>query len=322
MRELVNLSNAACDNESLLGNAEGALGSFLREEGPEGVELLPCGPWNPALHPASLVYGVHLRYWPSWAAFFLGNGSALRREFPRPEDVRACYGADNPEAWLSLLRAHIREALAPAPEYLVFHVADAPSYGLYTRRFPYDDITVTDAAAALLNEVTDELPEGCLLLLENLWWPGLTLTDPEIAERLLRTIHHRPTGFMLDTGHLMHTEHTLSDEEEAAEYVVRVYRGLGSLGEYVKGLHLHQSLTGDFVRRMMREHGKEASPLSPEACMDYVLATDPHLPFRTSAARRIMEAVRPDYLVHEFMAVSRGDWREKLRTQRRALGFV
>ena len=73
MPELVNLSNANCDNEGLLGNSEGALDAFLREEGLDGVELLPCGPWNPALHPAKYIHGVHLRYWPSWAAFFLAQ---------------------------------------------------------------------------------------------------------------------------------------------------------------------------------------------------------------------------------------------------------
>ena len=76
MTELVNLSNAACDNEGLLGNAEGALSSFLASEGLDGIELLPCEPWDPLLHPAELVRGVHLRYWPSWAAFFLGDARA------------------------------------------------------------------------------------------------------------------------------------------------------------------------------------------------------------------------------------------------------
>ena len=318
MPELVNLSNADCDNDALLGNAESGLASFLQAEGLDGIEFLPCGPWNPSIHPAELVWGVHLRYWPSWVAFFLGDEAVLRREFPRPEDVRDYYGADRPEEWIVLLREHIREAMAPKPEYLVFHVADAPSYGLYSRRFPYDDVAVIDAAIELLNDVSDILPEDCWLLLENLWWPGLTLIDPKIAERLLRGIRHRRTGFMLDVGHLMHTDLALSNESEAAAYVVSVYQKLGSLGEAVKGLHLHQSLTGGFIRRMMREHAGESAPLSPKACMDYILTMDAHLPFQTAAARRGVEAVRPEYLVHEFMPVSREDWQEKIWTQRRA----
>lgn len=126
---------------------------------------------------------------------------------------------------------------------------------------------------------------------------------------------------MVDVGHLMHTELSLSNEEEAVDYVLDVYRRLGSLGECVKGLHLHQSLTGDYARRMMEEHPGDAGPLSPEACMEYVLTLDAHLPFRTEAARRIVEAIRPDYLVHEFMPTSRADWREKLRIQREAAGI-
>lgn len=322
MPELVNLSNANCDNEGLLGNSEGALDAFLREEGLDGVELLPCGPWNPALHPAKYVHGVHLRYWPSWVAFFLGDKAVLRREFPRAEDVRAYYGGDTPDEWIALLREHIREALAPKPEYVVFHVADAPSYGLYSRRFPYDDVAVIDAAIELLNDVSDILPEDCWLLLENLWWPGLTFIDPKIAEHLLRGIRHQRTGFMLDVGHLMHMELALLNEAEAAAYVIGVFQKLGSLGEAVKGLHLHQSLTGDFIRRMMREHAGESAPLSSEACMDYVITMDAHLPFRTDAARRIVETVRPKYLVHEFMPASCEDWKEKIRIQRTASGLI
>lgn len=318
--ELVSISNAECDNRGLLANKPGALESFLREEGLDGVELLPCGPWDPALHPAERIHGVHLRYWPSWVAFFLGDHETLAREFPRSEDVRAYYGADTREGWIALLRTHIREALAPNPQYVVFHVADAPSFGLYNRRFLYDDNQVTEAAIALLNELADVLPEDCWLLLENLWWPGLTFTEARIAEKLLRGVRHRRTGFMLDVGHLLHTEESLSDEKEAADYVLRVYRRLGSLGEFVKGIHLHQSLTGDFVRQTAERYQEASGPLSPEACMDYVLTVDAHLPFRTEAARRIVETVCPDYLVHEFMPESLDDWRQKLYIQRKSLG--
>ena len=95
---------------------------------------------------------------------------------------------------------------------------------------------------------------------------------------------------------------------------------LGSLSGAVKGLHLHQSLTGDFVRQMMREHTEKSCPLSPEVCMDYVITMDAHLPFRTDAARHIVGTVRPEYLVHKFMSLSCEDWKEKFQTLRKALG--
>ena len=53
--------------------------------------------------------------------------------------------------------------------------------------------------------------------------------------------------------------------------------------------------------------------------MEYVLQVDRHQPFQTDAARRIVDLVRPDYLVHEFIQRSRSDWEEKLQTQQSAL---
>ena len=56
--------------------------------------------------------------------------------------------------------------------------------------------------------------------------------------------------------------------------------------------------------------------------MDYVLHVDRHEPFRTEAARWILDTIQPDYFVHEFLQRSRADWESKLRTQRYALGFL
>ena len=56
--------------------------------------------------------------------------------------------------------------------------------------------------------------------------------------------------------------------------------------------------------------------------MDYVLHVDRHEPFRTEAARWILDTVQPDYLVHEFLQHSRVDLDQKMRTQRFALGYL
>ena len=103
----------------------------------------------------------------------------------------------------------------------------------------------------------DELPEDCLLLYENLWWPGLTLLNPRLADHLLSGTHHQRTGLLLDTGHLMNTSTNLATEDEAVRYVRRVVRGLGGLRTSIYGMHLHRSLSGAFVRRRMAEAERE-----------------------------------------------------------------
>ena len=53
--------------------------------------------------------------------------------------------------------------------------------------------------------------------------------------------------------------------------------------------------------------------------MDYVLKVDRHQPFRTTAARRIVDAVQPRYLVHEFVPENYEDWENKLVQQQKVL---
>ena len=157
------------------------------------------------------------------------------------------------------------------------------------------------------------------LLFENLWWPGLTFQKPQLAGALLERVSHVDTGFMLDVGHLMNTNADLASEEDGARYVKEIYRNLGELGKRIYGVHLHQSLSGSYTKRMMEEHAGEHRSLSWQEAMEYVLQVDRHQPFQTDAARRIVDLVRPDYLVHEFIQRSRSDWEEKLQAQQRAL---
>ena len=124
---------------------------------------------------------------------------------------------------------------------------------------------------------------------------------------------------MLDVGHLMNTNADLTSEEDGARYVKEIYRNLGELGKRIYGVHLHQSLSGSYTKRMMREHAGEHRSLSWQEAMEYVLQVDRHQPFQTDAARRIVDLIRPDYLVHEFIQRSRIDWEEKLQTQQEAL---
>ena len=104
--------------------------------------------------------------------------------------------------------------------------------------------------------------------------------------------------------------------------MTKIYRNLGAVGKYVYGLHLHQSLSGSYVREMMRRHAGAYDPLDWRTAMDYVMRVDRHEPFRTEAARRILDTVQPDYLVHEFLQRSRTDWEQKIHMQRCALGAL
>lgn len=322
MLTLTNLSNADCDVENVLENDTDAIPAIMREHELDGIEFMICGPWDRVMHPPQYIKGVHLLFWPCWLDFWRGNHAALMEEFGSEENIRAYYGSLHVGDWIAAWKENLRQAAECQPQYLVMHVAHNRTSEMYTRAFAATNEDVIRATIELVNEIACEIPEGCRLLFENLWWPGLTFCQPHLAAMLLEKVNYPAVGFMLDTGHLMNTNLDLRSEADGAAYVTKIYQNLGEVGKHVYGLHLHRSLSGSYVREMMHRHAGSCDPLGWQTAMDYVVRVDRHEPFRTEAARRILDAVQPDYLVHEFLQRSRTDCEQKLRTQRRALGFL
>ena len=322
MLTLTNLSNADCDVENVLENDTDAIPAIMREHELDGIEFMICGPWDRVMHPPQYIKGVHLLFWPCWLDFWRGNHAALMEEFGSEENIRAYYGSLHVGDWIAAWKENLRQAAECQPQYLVLHVAHNRTSEMYTRAFAATNEDVIRATIELVNEIACEIPEGCRLLFENLWWPGLTFCQPHLAAMLLEKVNYPAVGFMLDTGHLMNTNLDLRSEADGAAYVTKIYQNLGEVGKYVYGLHLHQSLSGSYVREMMRRHAGACDPLDWRTAMDYVMRVDRHEPFRTEAARRILDAVQPAYLVHEFLQRSRTDWERKIRTQQHALGIL
>lgn len=322
MLELVNLSNIPHEVETLLGGEKSILDDFLARHHLDGLELFLYGPRDERFFPASLVHGVHLRFWPSWVSFWRQDAAKMARDYGGDAEVIKAFGSRSVEEWVEVWRENIRSAVAAGAKYLVLHVSEAPMSELSARPFTtITDEEVIDATLELVAVLATEIPADCRLLFENLWWPGLTFRRPDLAERLVSCSTHQNCGFMLDTGHLMCTNLELTSEAEGADFVVAAYEALGSLKEKVYGIHLHQSLSGSYVRAMREAHRGERWPTEIGEIMDYIARVDWHRPFSTSAVRRIVDAVRPDYLVHEFLPASFPEWEEKVHTQRRALGW-
>ena len=322
MLTLTNLSNADCDVENLLQNSPDTLAEILHTHMLDGIEFMRCAPWDRTMFPADYIKGVHLLFWPTWVDFWCGDRAALMAEFGSEEKIRTYYGSLHVSDWIAAWKENLRRAAECQPQYLVLHVAHNRTSEMYTRAFAATDEDVIRATIELVNEIACEIPQGCKLLFENLWWPGLTFCQPHLAAMLLEQVDYPDTGFMLDTGHLMNTNLALRSEADGAAYVMKIYRDLGAVGKYVYGLHLHQSLSGSYVREMMRRNAGACDPLDWRTAMDYVMCVDRHEPFRTEAARRILDAVQPAYLVHEFLQRSRTDWERKIRTQQHALGIL
>lgn len=295
MKQLFNYYPLA-EYEAELTERYGSFGAYLTACGLDGAEVFLPTEYHKDL--ARHTVGIHLPYLPHWTAFWKGDEARLRGQFASREERRAYFsGADTREEWTERVRASIRRALCYKPEYLVWHVSEADRDEIYTRDFHYTNEDVLEATAELFYCVADIIPHDVPVLFENLWWPGLTLTDRRETEAFFRMIDRDSAGIMLDTGHLMNTNTALQSEEEAADYILRTVDSLGDLASRIRGMHLQCSLSGDYVTHALRRRPRE---LSAETEMAHIAAIDEHRPCQTDAMRRVIDHIRPSWLVHEL----------------------
>lgn len=317
MLELINFANYDT-NRAMIDNSSSGLKQLLTELGVDGIEALFCDPWDAAVLPASSIFGVHLNFWPTWLDFWRGDQQALLRQFGSKENIFACFGSTEPEQLLRSFRKDLKQAKAAAADYVVFHVSHNELDEIYTWQFRSDSLAVVDATLEVVNCLTPDIPPEMTVLFENLWWPGLTLLEPRLADRLLSRVHHSKVGIMLDTGHLMNTNQELRDEQQAIAYVLSVINNLGSLARSIRGVHLHQSLSGDYVKQ---SRCQTAPDTNLAASMAHIMRIDQHRPFSQSQAKKLLEVLQPDYLVHEFIVSSREELIRYTAQQRQALAL-
>lgn len=316
MLELVNTSNYQSDVEIIHDNPD-CLEILLNRHQLHGIEMMFNGEWNQQVHKKEWIHGVHLSYWPCWLEFWQGDEQKLWQEFGSKEKVAAYYGGLTRQEWLNGYRKDIATARQAEAKYIVFHVSHARPSELFHCNFSSSSRDVIEASIDVINELTREIPDHITLLFENLWWPGLTLRDQSLTRRLLENVNHPNVGIMLDTGHLMNTNPSLLTEKEGIDYIMKTLVELGSCAKYIKGIHLHRSLSGQYIKRT-----KKNSPQGPYSGMDimnHVMKIDEHLPFCIPDVRRIIDFIQPDYLVHEFFYDSMNDWAHKITQQQQAL---
>ena len=189
MLKLTNLSNADCDVENVLQNSADTLPTLLRTHALDGIEFMLCAPWDRVMFPPTYIKGVHLMFWPTWVDFWRGDRAALMENFGSEENIRSYYGSLNVSDWVEAWKENLRQAAECQPHYIVFHAAHNRTSEMYARRFSMSDEPVIHATIELVNAIVSEIPQGCRLLFENLWWPGLTFCEPRFAAMLLEGVN-------------------------------------------------------------------------------------------------------------------------------------
>lgn len=341
-------------------NAE-ELAAFAAQFGLDGLEVMP-GPPHPVWDflPGQ-VTGVHMRCTSDWLDFWRGDTAALNREYGSEAVWAAQFGGRTRDVLLQRAREDLDYARRVGAEYVVFHVTNIRTSDIFTYRFDYTDAEVIEAAADFINELLDGEPPSFYFLMENLWWPGLRFTDPAMTGELLSRVRYPKKGLMLDTGHLLHTNLGLQTQEEGVDYVMEMLHRHADFLCDVKGVHLHQSISGEYVKKLIgrgaelggadensawdgwladaggadedrsRDGQHECANGAPPPAdyrerfaraMEHVFAIDSHDPFTNSRVPEILELVRPEYVTLEFISSSRDAHAAKLRAQARTLGWI
>lgn len=319
MRQMINTTNYAFDVERYRDEEDAR--RFAEKFGCDGFELLPCDGGNESFFTEKTVEGVHLHYLDEWVDLWHGRLDILEREYGSLTTAREIFGGLDRNCILARFEKDLERARELHASYVVFHVSDVKVSEVLTHTCAHTDEEVIDAAAELINLLLDQKNYKFDFLMENLWWPGLTLTKPKMTQRLLEQVHYPKKGIMLDTGHLMHTNLELASQEEAIDYILEKIEEHGELVNYMKGIHLNQSLTGDYVKEMLGQ--KMIIPGTyqerVQVCYEHIFHIDRHLPFTTPYVKKLVERIQPDYLTHELITYNREEHEQKMACQCRAL---
>ena len=280
-----------------------------------GTEIIRYGEDDRQIISEDLMVGYHAAFYSDWMDFWLGDIEALDKRFGSREIWKEFYHGTTREALVRQLKEELDYAQSIHVKYVVYHVSQVDLQEVFTYDFKYTDKQVIHATAELINMVMNENDYSFELLLENLWWPGLTLTSPEMTQYLLDQIHYPPRGLLLDIGHLMSTNHDLHTTEEACAYVHKQLDSHGKLCQYIRGVHLHQSITGDYVKNTTIPEFKVDFYERYAQAYSHVLNIDTHEIMVGRGTKELIERISPEYLVYEFVSENRQEREDKLARQ-------
>ena len=259
---------------------------------------------------------------PCWYALWTGDEKGLLDEFGSLAEAEEYYGGPlTRDTLLNKFRRDLYWADRFGAEYLVFHIAESKVIESFTEDYLRTDEEICGACAEMLDALFTERPEGPLLLLENLWQPGMNLRRPEITRDMLAAVKYSNKGIMLDTGHLMNTNTAVNTQEQGLAWIHHVIDAHKSAGfdlcGAVRGMHLNASTSGALAERVKNDPPKlEGSYRDRTAKMFFhVFERDQHKPFVISGVKELVERLSPDYLTTELITLDLNDRREKNSSQ-------
>jgi hypothetical protein len=320
---MIQLTNMIAESPetSQISRDAGSVKEYVRSCGCGGIEIIYSGSGDFCNQNREIITGYHLMFYGDWLDFWNGDTAALNRKFGSEKIWREFFGGGSRDEFVRQFHADLQRADAIGVKYVVFHVSDVSDEETFTYRWEHTDEEVVDGAAELINTLLDGQNYRFEFLLENLPWPGLDFTRPEITARLLSKVNYRDKGIMLDTGHLMCTNPDIRNQDDGFRYIQRMLDEHGTLCSFIRGVHLHQSVTGEYVKRILANPPEMEGGCYKRFAQSYehICRIDTHQPVTGGEAYRLLERLAPEYLVHELKAKTPEEKRELIRLQQKAV---
>ena len=317
----INITNCKFDAKRYSSQTE--FNKFYKDFNLDGIELMFInGDMTiPSVMSKAQINGIHINCLNSWIDLWFNNKNALIEEYGSVEECKKQTGCINREDLIEKYQKELDMAQKLGVKYVVFHVSDVTLSESIHYNQRYTDEIIISACADLINALTLNHNYSFDFLCENLWWGGMNFRDPKITKKMMDLINYPKKGIMLDTGHLMHLNNDLSNQEEAVSYILKILDQHKNLISYIKGIHLHQSITGKYVKDCLSNPIKLSGNYIDKmnSVMMYIYQIDTHKAFETVSAKKIIEKVKPEYLTHEFISSSLDEHYNLLKTQINAI---
>jgi len=271
----------------------------LSSIGCDGLELLTSFDPVPDIY-APLTETVHLPYAPDWLAAW--------EDRPYDIDDRTAlylmYGKSRDELIDNVARSI--ECAAPLkPGHGVMHACNADLPSVRKRIQSKDDAHVIRQFCEMMNQVAERFPGGeppFKIVFENLWWPGMRLTDNAGFHMVQDLIEFDNWGICLDTGHLMSTIPKVYTEQDGIDGVMAIVSGYDEdLISRLSAVHFHFSASGEYRETFVEEDMGDRPPEEFYwGSYKHVSAIDQHRAFTDPTCVGIIDIVSPDYVIHEL----------------------
>ncbi|MBP2133179.1 hypothetical protein J2128_001100 [Methanomicrobium sp. W14] len=318
-KELMNFSIYDFDLDKFGGSFE-EVRELIGILGLDGIELLVNFDEVPQRVPKDLVKAVHLPSFMGWVRVWNDENFVIPKEIGE-ESVEYFYGGRNRDEIVSNLCKCLCNSSCLNPAYGVFHASFTEVESAFAEKQPFSDREVLSATAELLNETASNFPGGeppFDIYIENLWYPGLTFLNSDLALEFMDMLKFKRWKFILDTGHMMNSTKECYSENQAVEVILRRLEELDpEVVKRIDAMHLQLSTSGKFQESFRGPDNYSELDYDDKFVhiMNYLGKVDEHRPFSTEGCRRIAEFISPSFITHELQAKTAFDIKNALSRQ-------